>query len=235
MSLHLRTQISFPAPTAIPEDLIVNTWHHDDPVGDFNDPVDVQTAVDEVLTDLPAFYDQISALLASALFTSPVNYRVYLMEDPEPRVPLQSGTFNLDGSVDPALPREVAACISFRAAQLSGANAARRRGRVYIGPLVASAVAYGTGRSLLTAGARTTLATAAGLLTPSPGGVVRLCVFSRSEAQGVPVGTPPANAYPYTNAELEAGYQPVVAGWVDNNVDTQRRRGSAATERTTFA
>jgi hypothetical protein len=111
-----------------------------------------------------------------------------------------------------SLPSEVALCLSFYA----GRNLPRRRGRVYIGPLLTMAAftdSTTTGivrpsdslRTAMTASAKTLQASAvtAGL---------RWCVLSQSDSN----------------------LKDITAGWVDNAFDTQRRRGEDASSRMTW-
>jgi hypothetical protein len=111
------------------------------------------------------------------------------------------------------LPPELAICVSFRAALASGVNAARRRGRVYIGPLSDNA-REGGGDPQVASAARIALAQDADdLLTASNA--------SADWSWGV---------YSRTDGIL----RPVVAGWVDDAFDVQRRRGLEPTTRSTY-
>lgn len=61
---------------------------------------------------------------------------IYDLLDVEPRAPIASSDFNLDNSgADGPLPLEVSMCLSFRAEYASGSPKARHRGRVFIGSL----------------------------------------------------------------------------------------------------
>lgn len=72
--------------------------------------------------------------------TDACQVRTYKLSDPEPRAPINIATFTLDPYISlDSLPSQAAGVLSFRAAVASGANMARRRGRVYIGPLIAAA------------------------------------------------------------------------------------------------
>lgn len=112
------------------------------------------------------------------------------------------------------LPAEVAVCLSFHAdltgiPEKSGATrpAARRKGRVFIGPLnnfSQTGVPVVVGAPI-----RDALAAAAITLSDAVGASQR--VWSRTGA---------------------ALYGPIVGGWIDNAFDTQRRRGEAYTART---
>lgn len=108
------------------------------------------------------------------------------------------------------LPAEVACCLSFAAAQIGGGIAARRRGRLFIGPLCSDALDGGTSRpssslqtDLLAAGKR--------LFDAANAAEAEWIIYSRA-----------GNS---TSA--------VYRGWVDDACDTQRRRGLAPTSRLT--
>lgn len=115
------------------------------------------------------------------------------------------------------LPSECAAVLSFHAdltgvLEEAGATRpkARRRGRVYIGPLCPFAVDVGNPPYFLTAQTRATLNAAAVRLKDSAAADnVPWQVWSRVDQQ----------------------LRPVVAGWTDNAPDTQRRRGATSTAR----
>ena len=117
------------------------------------------------------------------------------------------------------MPTEVAGVLSFHAdltgvLEESGATRprARRRGRVYIGPLVISAT-DGASQPALDTSFLSTLRQAAIFMhdTAETDGWV-WAVWSRADAT----------------------LREVVAGWTDNAPDTQRRRGQASTARVTY-
>ena len=130
--------------------------------------------------------------------------------------PIRYTPFNLGtgtGGSTP-LPSEVALCTSFAAGPAVGVNPARRKGRMFIGPLnevsldtslANQAVVSSTARIIL-AGATERLAD--DLITAGH----ELAVWSRVD---------------------QAAY-PVVRGWVDNAFDTQRRRGIEPSLRTVW-
>lgn len=121
----------------------------------------------------------------------------------------------------PGLPTEVAGVLSFHAdltgeLEVVGAThpKARRRGRVFIGPLVNEAVTNDTPPYYLSS-AFLLHAREAGtrMLDESTTDDVPWCVWSRADAT----------------------LRPVVGGWTDNAPDTQRRRGTAAGARVTWS
>lgn len=141
-------------------------------------------------------------------------FKWYDFDDPKPRVPLrESGesTPALDRNVSTS-PREVALVVSWHAEFTSGEPKARARGRTYLGPYTGG----GTTTDSLVASSLVEAAVSAatdlldGVATITDSG--HLCVHSVKDND----------------------FKPIVGGWVDNAWDTQRRRGTKATTRTTF-
>lgn len=111
-----------------------------------------------------------------------------------------------------SLPQEVALCSSIRGpfGFDSDPGASRQRGRVYIGPLAANAANTTAGVARPTDAFVDVLATATAQLAARlelAGGSLR--IWSRADN----------------------GFHVVVGGWVDDEFDTQRRRGRKRTER----
>lgn len=118
------------------------------------------------------------------------------------------------------MPTEVAAVLSFHGAitgvqEEAGATRprARRRGRIFCGPLTADAVNITQDSPKLTAGIRLALQEAAVVL--------------------MDVGDTSGNFWSVWSRADQVLY-PVVGGWTDDAPDTQRRRGTASTNRTVF-
>jgi hypothetical protein len=119
------------------------------------------------------------------------------------------------------LPTEVAAVLSFHAdltgVQEEGAGGtrprARRRGRVYIGPLGQSSITHAAENPLISS-------TLTGVLAAA-GNAMRVA----ADADGLPWCV-----WSRTDQVL----RPITGGWVDNAPDTQRRRGTDATTRSTW-
>lgn len=118
-------------------------------------------------------------------------------------------------------PTEVAAVLSFHAnltgvLEESGATRprARRRGRVYIGPLTITNSILGTAPPYL--------------LDPTLTASLREAAVKLKD-DAVNAGTPWA-----VWSRADATLRPVLAGWTDNAPDTQRRRGPAPTTRVTW-
>lgn len=135
--------------------------------------------------------------------------KIYEVLAGPPNYPVYETNFNLGytaGATD--LPQEVSLCVSYYAAQATTIPRARRRGRIYISGWTEGA--NGQGRPTTTAvddllDAMTTYVTACDSLTNLYAGV-----WSRSN---------------------DAVYE-IDTVWVDNEWDTQRRRGGKPTTRT---
>lgn len=200
-----RVQVRIPSLTAIPEDTAINTWHF------------TCTAIDEgtradIAAALVAFYEALDGHKSPLMSWQTTRVRWYNLDDPEPRTPVaEAGLALTSAPPGSPLPREVAYCLSFAATAVSGSSPARRRGRIYFGPL-ATGVDTATGRPT------TLLRTAAA----GAGGTLLTTSNAASDWAWV-IWSPTANqAYP------------VVRGWADDEFDTQRRRGTRPTARSTF-
>lgn len=131
--------------------------------------------------------------------------KYYDMPGVKPNYPIAEHTFNL--TINPAnapLPTEIAVCLSFQGAKTPGFPQARRRGRIYLGPLAASVNVDGRpNETFITHVCTAALAFKSGIEGLS--GNEEWCVWSGTNETGVDI----------TN------------GWVDNAFDVQRRRGLA--------
>ena len=208
----IRANAVFQGPSGLPEDQFINTFHFDSSGTPYEDDAPLAAAA------LIEFYTAITTPTAAAVdwFLSntllpQAEIVTYNLDDPEPRIPT-SFPFTIDPepkSTDRNYPEEVAVCLSFRGAP---PITARRRGRVYIGPL-------------------STRAAETGLTTPSrPSPSFRNVLAESAVRLLASGGTGPAwvirSLTPTPNTVLVQG------GWVDNAWDTQRRRGLDATTRT---
>lgn len=139
-------------------------------------------------------------------------WKIYDRGDPAPIYPASEGTFNFPTApTGGPLPTEVALCMSFQALITSGIPQARRRGRVYFGPLKASDLAAGGRPSATLVSALDTFGT-------------DLLAASNAAA------TWTWGVY----SETASTFAPIANGWVDDEFDTQRRRGRVLTTRTVF-
>lgn len=181
------------------DDATVNTFHvtktGTEPVW-----IDVLLAWQTYMDALRNFFSAMTAETGHTL-------KVYDLADPEPRAPIFTGSWEFSSAPtgDP-LPAEVALCISFEGARISGEPQRRRRGRMYMGPIAQSI--NDNGRPGATA-----LTNFVGFFQDFvadlnlSGGL--FAVWSRMDGAAVEV----------------------VNSWVDNAWDTQRRRGLAPTHR----
>lgn len=215
----VRAIVTIPMDSALPEDAAQNTFHF---VGGTTD----QAGADDTIAALADFYNTNGATgfkvaqYLSTKCTGTAQVALYDLGDAQPRVPFAEDTFTISTpTTGDNLPEEVALCLSYQADALSGVSQARRRGRIFIGPLYSAAITQPSARpadnaitALKEAGAR--LAITGG---HNFGGA--WCVYS-----------PTANP---TGAG-ESGAAVISNGWVDNAWDTQRRRGLAATTRNTW-
>jgi hypothetical protein len=201
----LRCQLRIPHSNGVPADTCVNTWH-----------VTAVDAEEGTLADIKAafvaFYEALDAYKGDIMSWGSSRWRIYNLDDSEPRQPIDDVAAAVTAAPSSNnLPHELAICLSFRGELVSGAPAARRRGRIYFGPLsddtrTVTGAVNPTFRALV--------ATAGGtLLTTSN---------AASDWAWVVYSPTAGQAYP------------VVAGWCDDAWDVQRRRGVLATTRSTF-
>lgn len=219
----LRAQVTIPMVSNIPADAVVNTFYFDqDDNGILPDPSESYSSV---MSKLTTFYQAIDGVVYPATVGSTATVRIYDMRDPEPRVVRHTATIALTPSAGGSYPGEVAICLSFAATPTSGTPAARLRGRVYLGPVTTTAGATEANHVMVASATRTAIANAASALaTPTdPGGDP---VSSLSWA----IYSPTLDSV----GSIDDAFNDVQSGWIDNAFDTQRRRGTKATARTTW-
>lgn len=216
----IRVIASWGRDTGLPEDASVNVWHFAH--RDFNPGTTEQDSANDCIDRLESFYQEIDQIYSAE--NGPVIVcKAYNLESPEPRTPLLERNIDVTPSGTVGFPHEVAICLSMAAEMVSGQPRARRRGRVYLGPIQSGASVSGGGRvsvSPTTMGIITDAAVAAfdtGLGPEDP----RLVVYSRTDDEN---GVSVANSC-----------HDVVTMWVDDAWDTQRRRGTAPQTRDTVS
>ena len=199
------TQVTMEHDSALPEDRSVNVWSAD------ISAVNEATGLAAWHTALETFYASIDSLLSSS-FSGLMTIKSYRRSDAQPRVPILTTPPTLVPGAG-QLPSEVAFVVSFQGVRIAGGNQARRRGRIYLGPLTSTAADTATGRPA--AATISTVATAADVLVTSSKAAAdwEWSVWSTVNLDG-------------TNVDN---------GWVDNAWDTQRRRGISPTARTLFS
>lgn len=205
---HHVLQCTIQADTLLPQDAIVNTFHFQGGVSpDYEDLVDM---VHAFYTVAPSGGTALATYLGGNLLNDTINYRIYDFSDSVPRSPVWEEDRSASFGGGTTLPPEVAVCLSFQGTKVSGIAQARRRGRIFIGPLSTSINPDGRPSSTF----RTSLAGSARdlLIASNASGDWDWQVYSPTSSTS-------------TN---------VVDGWVDNEFDTQRRRGRTATTRTVW-
>lgn len=194
-------------PSGLPEDRFINSWaFRNDGIGGIEGVEGAVTAVLQAFyfgsgtqTEYPAKYMNTNVTLAE--------YRIYDLGQTPPREPRINpiGVPGESGGVP--LPGEVALCLSLR----TDDRTARGRGRLYLGPLVSSALA-------------------------SSGGIVRpnsLLVQGIVDSANDVLNTT-ENVTWGIISQRDGTAKPVTGGYVDDAFDTQRRRGIAPSTRTVF-
>lgn len=217
-----------PARSLLPNDSSVNVWHF---LISGGDPT-VEDAA-QAVGQLQAFYADISSLFSPAVAVTADSWTMKAYKvtpggpgeaDDVSGSPILVDTYHPGATGASALPEEVALCLSYRGnitdvPEEQGATrpAARRRGRIYLGPLATSVgTTDATSQRLIpTSAAISTVLTAADTLQTAlqadVSNPMSWAVYSR------------ANGVAY-EADL---------AWISNDWDTQRRRGRPATARTT--
>lgn len=202
----VRAKVTIPYVTQLPEDSVVNTFHF------ITASVPIGSDYDSIAAQLTAFYNAFTGKMSSKYQPENARLDCYNLAEAQPRVP-HGVRADMNLTASPAgttdLPSEVAVCLSFAGAPEAGVPAARRRGRVFLGPwTVGDAVDGDTG--LVAAALRTSIANA---------------------AQGLSNAADPSWAVYSPTDDIATE---VTHGWVDNAFDIQRRRGLSPTLRTTF-
>lgn len=211
----IRTQITL-NPAADADAHIMNTWHCV--------TVGATTALAAATSfgaALVTFYGAIDAYLAAELNGSQTLVRHFDLSHPKPRQPILEGTTGALATGSGNLPRELCCVLSYKGTYLSGVSPKRKRGRIYLGPLYASAVGSDGGFSATVVNG--IVAAADTLLGVSDGS---------SEFRWV-VYSPTSD--PSGEGSDAACWDAVTEGWVDYNVDIQRRRGLPGGVRTLYS
>lgn len=201
-----RAQVVLATVDGLPENFVTNTWYFWS---------NLETDVPLFGNELEDFYQEIDGFLSSRIATTGHVIKWYSMDDPEPRIPILEeslGTLTIN-QAQTQLPSEVAIVASFQGEKVAGQSQARRRGRVYLGPW--SVLVLGT-------------STDDGLVASSVTAAIRTACINLQAAAALihPIGWSV-----YSTFDLTFTGVPVTNGWVNNEFDTQRRRGIEATSR----
>lgn len=204
-----RALVTLPMFSGSPEDVATNTLYFQTPEGTAEG-----AAVTAIGARLSTFYSTVGGLFSKVLVPPGIT-RIYDLADPQPRLPIAFGSVSWTPSPSAInMPEEVAMTLSFQAEPISGGNQARRRGRIYLGPLTIAATTQSTGAAFTTwaAANRTTVANALAAMANPATNVAVWQVYSETDNLA----------------------HPVASGWIDVQPDTQRRRGHKVSGRTTW-
>lgn len=211
-----RAQVSIPQDTGLAEDSCVNTWH-------FKGLTNVRTATTDgnnIVSRLTAFYQAIDGVIFPPEIGANATIKVYNLSDLAPRVPIVTGSIALTPTAGASMPKECALALSYQAVPTSGIPQARRRGRIFLGPLT-DGVRLNTGGGVYIDN-----------VTLAAVGAAATTLQTNTTSDDCPW-----SVYSPTNATFEgdiAAAYPATEGWLDNAFDTIRSRGTRATSRTTW-
>lgn len=213
--------------TGLPTDVYVNdfAFHHISGVAPTDlELLDLFGAVDGFYNDTQAGGNAVADFISEAVSRSVTHEMEFFT--------ISSGTLGSPRLTEPWLgpvapvqadnnePSEVAAVLSFHASltgipEESGVTRpkARRRGRVYVGPLIHLSVDSAAPNPLLATALTLVLRQAA------------VAMYDEALAAGF---------YWSVWSRADDTLRPVTGGWTDNAPDTQRRRGTESTSRVTF-
>lgn len=203
----LRAQCNLRSDSLVAMDDIINVFHFT--TVDATTPAAGAAAAVVMLKN---FYAGIGSFWSSSLTNVDGTIKVYDLADAVPRAPiLEDQALDITTGAN-TLPREVCLTMSFQGVKASGIPQARRRGRVYLGPWVSTAADTGSGRPGVGLLGAVQAAGAALLAASEASAAVRWVVYSPTSGDVAIVDN----------------------GWVDNEWDTQRRRGFQSTARSVF-
>lgn len=206
-------QVSFPYFTGLARDVVTNTFHFDWVGGSPPGDVQFETAAAAVA----GFYEDVfdvapAGALQMAPWVDPSQTRfvMYDLADPEPRVPVldEVDAVTITQGETSVFPMEASMVLSYRAAYAPGVARARQRGRIYLGGLMSTEVSSGDATSF-------------------PQWSEDACEYVGSCAATFigSLATTDWRWVVFSRAGGGATYE-IVAGWVDAEIDTQRRRGN---------
>lgn len=240
----LRAAAVFSTPSGLARDRVVNTFHFEGE--SVNDTwVGIAAAVRQFYADATGITGglPLAAYLSSVLQTLDVHvYEVPGTLEASGRetptgVPVFSdlgaaGAIAAIGKASSAnLPNEVAVCVSYQGTPAPGFEQSRRRGRIYVGPLNNGAKSEGADGPRPSATFRTIAGEAYSRLTADIDPNAEAVVYSRPFA-----GRAAVERVDRPDLPALAPRPAVTVGidqiWVDDEFDTQRRRGLRRTGRT---
>lgn len=182
-----------------------NTWYV---------TADDEAAASVAADALGAEYVNFSVVQSNALVlaTNGLQIKCYNMADPEPRALLFTNQYTLFPSGGDPLPTECAICLSYSADPISGVPISRLRGRVYL-PFLMEGNNGADGR-------------------PNSGLLNAVESFGQNFLDA---GVGALTWVWVQHSVVNDNFNIVMRGFVDNEWDTQRRRGRRRTARQTFA
>lgn len=201
-----RAQVILKTVDAIPANYVTNSWC-------LSVSPDGALDTDEVTVALKDFYDDMINFIPSVIAQNGHEIKYSELPGVKPNYPFEEDVFNLvSAPTSDPMPTEVALVLSFQGIRQAGFSQKRRRGRIYFGPVRATASAAGRPTSAIITALATAGATFKSNIEAVTGGAHSWAVWSNVDQDSVDIAN----------------------GWVDNAFDTQRRRGVLATSRTTF-
>ena len=187
--------------SGIPDDAVVNTWHVYALTG--------SPAWADVAQAWESFMDGIRILFPGTVAQTGHSLKVYNLADPEPRAPVDTVSWQFGSAPSgTTLPSEVALCVSYEGIRISGQDQARRRGRIFLGPIDAAESSSGR---------------------PGTSWPADLVTYFKTFIEDLNT----AGVYFVVRSRVDDDDVQVARVWVDNAFDTQRRRGVTPTSRAT--
>lgn len=210
-----RAQVVIPMFSGLPTDVVTNTLHFEEPLGTMPIEQVGDTMSPIIETFLEALYASPHTMCD---YMRPLNAFIkwYDLSDPPPRAPYEVQINPVITTAANDLPTECAVVLSFQGERVSGQSQARRRGRIYLGGLGLGWVSVSTSSAY----PRLASGVAADL------GAAALALRAQALTEGIPW---------VIWSTVNEGAVLVTDGWVDNAIDTQRRRGVLSNSRVTWA
>lgn len=215
-----QVQHSIPYYTGIPEDVVTNVLHFTFSDIDPPEPADFTDLSVLIKAFVTSWYGGISPNTSTmSKYARPAlaRQKMYNLDDPKPRVPVFDQVVPLTGvnqdATTTSVPPEAATCLSLKATYIGGVSKASQRGRIFIGAL---------GNGWITPGDANSFPVTNSLCrTQATQGAINF------KAAALAIGWTWVVYSPTTGDVFN-----ITGGWMDNALDTQRRRGQAATSRT---
>jgi hypothetical protein len=200
----IRAQVILKTVDQVPENFVTNSFAFEVPTPATGAPL--------ITPILKNFYDNLVGYLSPVIAQNAHSVKYSLLPGTPPNYPFLESTFNLVAApAGSALPDEIAVCMSFQGTRGAGFPQARRRGRIFFGPLDSTAATGNRPAGAFTAA------------LANQGNNIDFAVAALGAGYGWGVWSP-----------TDGSFTPVVNGWVDNAFDVQRRRGVRPTGRNVF-